>query len=93
MTCVDDIGRYEDEPSGQLEVWPYLPRQQKVSPKTRNPDFTAPRTAGVVPDFASTTGHSIPDPDDPKPDLPEKNLDPGLKTGFLCGCVQETLYW
>ena len=23
--CVDGIERYEDGPSGQLEVWPYLP--------------------------------------------------------------------
>ena len=33
---------------------------------TQNPISQAPKTAGFVPDFASTTGHSIPDPDDPE---------------------------
>ena len=53
-----------------------------AAPKTRNPDFTGPKTAGFVPDFASTTGHSIPDPDDPETRSTEKNGDPGPKTGY-----------
>ena len=44
-----------------------------LAQKTRNPDFTAPKTTGFVPDFASTMGHSIPDPDDPETRFTRKN--------------------
>ena len=40
-----------------------------LSPAILEPEIPisqAPKTAGFVPDFASTTGHSIPDPDDPE---------------------------
>ncbi len=63
--CADKIPPRDPQNPGKTRK-PDRPRFPWQRQKPEIPISQAPKTAGFVPDFASTTGHSKPDPDDPE---------------------------